>query len=197
MMGYEEARKLAASMLGERRLHHSDCVAETALRLAPGFGADPEKARLAGILHDIMKEQEDSVMLRYLLVPGGTGVDDPGQLHALWHSWAGAAYAERELGLDADICDAIRYHTSGRADMTPLEKTVFLADYISDDRTFDGSAEVREKAKENQDEALLLALQNEITHLIKKKRAVDLHSVAAYDWLLKTLSEREENNRRT
>ncbi len=192
-MTREQALELASSMLGEKRLLHSLCVAEAARRLAPAFGADAGKAELAGILHDVMKEQDDEVLLRYLSVPPDTGVEDPKDLHPLWHAWAGAEYAQRELGLDGEICGAIRFHTSGRPGMGPLEKTLFLADYISDDRTFPGSAEVREKAEEDPEGAILLALRNEIGHLVSKGRAVDLHSAAAYDWFLTTLSKRDDD----
>ena len=192
-MTRDEALKLASSLMGEKRLHHSLCVAEAAGRLAPAFGADPEKAELAGILHDLMKERDDGVLLAYLSVPEGTGVEDPKDLHPLWHAWAGAEYAERELGLDEEICGAIRFHTSGRPGMGPLEKTLFLADYISDDRTFRGSAEVREKAEEDPEGAILMALRNEIGHLVSKGRPLDLHSAAAYDWFLTTLSKRDDD----
>ena len=191
MINYGQARELAASLLGEKRLHHSECVAEAAARLAPGFGADTETARVTGMIHDIMKERPDEELIRLMGGPEAVRANGLEGLRPLWHAWAGAVYAEKVLGLDSGIADAVRYHTSGRAGMSPLEKTVFLADYISSDRTFEGSAEVRKKAEKDQDAACLMALQNMICHLVSSGRKLDLRSPEAYDWFLETISNRE------
>ena len=100
----------------------------------------------------------------------------------IWHSFAGAVYACKAFHLTDDLCDAIYYHTCGHADMTPLEECIFLADYISDDRTFPGSSEVREIAKSDIKLAIFTALKNMISHLVEQGRVVMPLSLEAYNY---------------
>jgi nicotinate-nucleotide adenylyltransferase len=105
----------AEPALPPERLHHSRCVAEAAQKLAQKYGADVEKARFAGLWHDCAK---------------CFGLDDP-----VAHAAVGADYLKRHLGIDdEEILAAVRWHTTGRADMGLLEQVVFVADKISADR---------------------------------------------------------------
>ena len=179
----EQAKEIAGSMLSEQRFHHSMCVAECAAKLALRLGVDQDDALVAGYLHDMMKEQSDAVLLKWMEGSAIMQCDYLEQFHPLWHAYAGAAYAKYGLGLSQEIADAIRYHTSGKKDMSPLEKCIFLADYISEDRTFPGSSEVRGIAERDIDEACLTALKNMITHLVQLGRIVEPESLEAYNYL--------------
>ena len=120
-MTVEQAKQLAREMLRDRRFQHTANVAQAALQLAPVFGADAEKAELAAWLHDVMKHQSDEVLLKTM---AGSAImsDDKLMLKTkLWHAWAGGIYVKNTLGLPQEIADAVYYHTSGRANMTPLE----------------------------------------------------------------------------
>ena len=86
----------------------------------------------------------------------------------------------------------MRYHTAGRAGMTPLEQVVFLADYISADREFRGAEEVRHIAFVSMDEACLAALRNSLAHLLKLGRCIDLNSIRAFNHFVE--SERRTND---
>ena len=178
----QEARIIAGSHLSEKRMYHSECVARCAIELARRNGADTEKAEIAGLLHDIMKEEPDDVLLKTL--EGSAIMQDNcfGGCKPIWHSFAGAVYACKAFNLTDDICDAIYYHTCGHADMTPLEECIFLADYISDDRTFPGSSEVREIANKDIKLAIFAALQNMISHLVEQGRVVMPLSLEAYNY---------------
>ena len=89
----------------------------------------------------------------------------------LWHAPVGAYLVEKEAGIkDAEILDAIRYHTSGRPNMTILEKVIYLADYIEPGRNFPGVEEVREMAEKDLDQALIQSIQNTIIFLMKKNQ---------------------------
>lgn len=134
-------------LLSEKRLHHSICVAKAAVELARRWGADENKAYTAGMLHDIMKDTPREKQLKYMQEFGIILSDIQKKTPKIWHQMCGAAYLEHRLGIqDRDILDAVRYHTTGRAGMSLLEKVIFTADYISDDRDYDGVEELREAA---------------------------------------------------
>ncbi|NLC78889.1 MAG: hypothetical protein GX683_04095, partial [Ruminococcaceae bacterium] len=102
----------------------------------------------------------------------------------VYHAFAGGIYARETLGLDEDVSNAIIFHTTGRFGMTLLEKIVFMADYISEDRDFSGAAEVREIAKTSLDEACLCASRNLVIHLIKGYKFVNRYSLDAYNYFV-------------
>lgn len=168
--------------LGEKRFYHSLCVAEEARRLAAKYGANPDKADLAGILHDITKEQRGVEQLEMM---GKYGLEFS-QLELfsekLWHAKTGAALAEHELLIDdREILDAIRYHTTGRAGMTLPEKVLFLADFTSKDRDYEDVEVMRSLADESMDAAILYALKYTIKDLLRKEKAVHPDTLAAYN----------------
>ena len=180
-MNSREADELARSRLSDRRYHHTLCVVRAAVALAPRFGADPEKAEIAAYLHDIFKESDDDVLLKTLRSSDIIHDNDLGRKHALWHAFAAAEYAFAVLEVPEDICDAIRYHTTGRGDMTPLEKTLFLADYISDDRDYDDCVCVRKISEDDVDKALLYGLKYTINELTEKNAVIDKRTIDAYN----------------
>ena len=189
MVGADEARALARSAQSDERFYHTCCVADAAETLARRYGADPEKARTAGYLHDILKERDSADLLQILR---GSDIIDFTKIErcpALWHSFAGGVYVEKELGCDRETADAVRYHTAGRAAMTLMDKVVFLADYISADRDFKGVEEVRALAETSLDRACLTALRNGLIHLFKKYRFVNVDSVEAYNYYVITEGE--------
>ena len=181
-MTTQEARTIASSHLSDKRMYHSECVAKCAVQLAMRNGADIQKAEIAGLLHDIMKEEPDDVLLKWM--EGFDIMQDDYFLDCkpIWHSFAGAAYACKVLNLTDDVCDAIYYHTCGKAHMSSLEECIFLADYISEDRTFPGSKEVREIAETDITLAIFSALQNMISHLVEQGRVVMPLSLEAYNY---------------
>ena len=103
----------------------------------------------------------------------------------LWHAPVGAYLVETKVGItDCEILEAIRYHTSGRANMSLLEKVVYLADYIEPGRHFPGVEEVRELAQRDLDEALIQAVKNSILFLMKKNQSVYPLTLTMYNDLV-------------
>jgi predicted HD superfamily hydrolase involved in NAD metabolism len=103
----------------------------------------------------------------------------------LWHAPVGAYLVEKEVGIvDAEIIDAIRFHTSGRPKMTMLEKVIYVADYIEPGRHFPGVEEVRELAKTSLNEALIKAIHNTIVFLMKKKQPIYPNTFLTYNDLV-------------
>ncbi|GBC65289.1 bis(5'-nucleosyl)-tetraphosphatase (symmetrical) YqeK [Bacillus licheniformis] len=183
-MKREEALACVKEQLTEQRYIHTVSVMETAVKLAERFGADLKKAEIAAIFHDYAKFRPKEEM-KQIILDGGGPLEVLNFHHELWHAPAGAALVKTEVGItDEDILSAIRFHTSGRPNMTLLEKVVYVADYIEPGRRFPGVEEVRTLAEEDLDSALIQALKNTITFLISKNQAVYPETVATYNALV-------------
>ena len=100
----------------------------------------------------------------------------------LWHAMSGAAYVEHILNInDAEIISAIRYHTTAKADMSLLEKIIYLADFTSADRDYDDVSVIRQYVDESLDKAFIYALQYSICDLVNNKKRVHLDTLNAYN----------------
>ncbi|MDR2296439.1 MAG: bis(5'-nucleosyl)-tetraphosphatase (symmetrical) YqeK [Clostridiales Family XIII bacterium] len=168
------------ALLGEKRAAHVLGTARLAEELAALYGADAEKARTAALLHDRFRGASDAELDaridRYGLPPALKGNAN------LSHGRIAAAWMERELGIaDAELLDAVRYHTTGRADMSKLEKILYVADAAEPTREHEGLAALREAARRDLDEACLTALENTLRHLRKKGIRPDADSLRARD----------------
>lgn len=181
------------AQMPDKRWLHTVGVMETSVELAKRFGADPVKADLAALLHDAAKfwpiERQRQVAEEAEL-PAMIFEYDPQLLHAP----VGAYYAERECGIDdAEVLDAVRYHTSGRAGMTLLEKVVCLADYIEPGRSFPGVHEIRQLAESNINQALVAGFDSTLTLLIAKGKRIFPPTVEARNALIQELADNRGN----
>ena len=123
-------------------------------------------------------EEQLKRMTRYDIVL--TEVERSGQ--TLWHAMLGAAYVEQELHIeDQDILNAIRYHTTGRAHMTLLEKVLFVADFTSSDRDYPGVEEIRKAARKSLLAAMLSGMTYTIQDLAERRLAIHPDTIAAYN----------------
>lgn len=173
------------------RLYHSINVAEEAKKLALCYGADPEKAYTAGLLHDIMKNTPDSELLNFFRENGIILTRTERVSRKTWHAIAGEAYCRLVLSVtDREILSAIRWHTTARAGMTLLDKVIFIADFISADRDYDGVERMREKAYVSLEDAMREGLQFTLTELIENGWAVHEDSLAAYNELAISAAEK-------
>jgi predicted HD superfamily hydrolase involved in NAD metabolism len=171
-MNRKEALAIVKQQLPNQRYQHTIGVLETAVTLAKRYGADVQKAELAAIFHDYAKFRSKDEMKRIIIEQKM----DPQLLlfnSELWHAPVGAYLVQKEVNiLDADILDAIRYHTSGRPGMPILEKVIYLADYIEPGRHFPGVEVVREMAESDLDQALISSIRNTILFLVKKDQPI-------------------------
>jgi predicted HD superfamily hydrolase involved in NAD metabolism len=172
--------------LTEHRYQHTLGVVDTAVELAKRFGANVKKAELAAIFHDYAKFHDKSEM-RALVKSTLTEKDILHYGDELLHAPCGAYYVKEEVGItDEEVLGAIRYHTTGRPDMTLLEKVVFLADYIEPGRQFRGVDVVREVARLDLDEAIIQSLENTISFLMKRRQPVYPDTLNTYNKLIIT-----------
>ena len=179
---YEAFKLILKQRLNEKRYYHSLCVADEAKRLAEKYGGDCDKAYLAGLLHDITKNAPDEEHLKIFNEFGIILNDVEKNAKKLWHAMSGAEYVKNILGInDPEIIDAIRYHTTAKADMSLLAKILYLADFTSADRDYEDVDVIRRYVDEKLDKGFIYALQYSITDLVKQERAVHEDTVGAYN----------------
>ena len=147
----DEERKYYTRQVRERltdwRFRHSVNVAREAVRLAARYGGDPDQAELAGLLHDVTKDMSKKEQLDLMGRWGLTFSVYEEHAPKLWHAVTGAIYVQRVLRVDdEDIRNAIRYHTTGRAGMSLLEKIIYVADCTSEERDYKGVDKIRKAA---------------------------------------------------
>ena len=128
-MEYTEARKLVKARLSEKRWTHTKNVKKMAVKLAKRWGADPEKAAMAAILHDSAKELPKQELLQIFADNAIIAENAPARPLPVWHGIAAAILAETQWGItDPEILSAIRCHTTGKPGMSKLDKIIYLAD---------------------------------------------------------------------
>lgn len=186
------AAKEALALQKPARAAHSIRVALAAARRAGGLGVPESKAVCAALLHDCGKNvAADSPLLEgFKLLPEWGNV--PPQV---LHQFTGAYIAEHVLGVrNSEILDAIRFHTSGKEDMTALGKLIFLADLVEDGREFEGVETLRglfyenKKGADGLDKCLLRALKETLEYLKKQGGEIYPPTVKAYEYMEVTLN---------
>ena len=181
-LSYDEIKSILSKRLNEQRYHHSLCVADEAKRLAEKYGGDTEKCYLAGLLHDITKNAPEDEHLKIFETFGIMLNDIEKNAKKLWHAMSGAAYIKYVLQIDdEEIIDAVRYHTTAKADMSLLAKILYLADFTSSDRDYDDVDVMREKVEISIKDAMIYSLSYSINDLISMGRAVHPDTLAAYN----------------
>lgn len=178
-------RPIALSYLKPKRMPHVLGTEQEAVHLARRYGADETKARIAALLHDCTKKLDLDEQLALCKKYGITLDALEQKALKLLHSKTGAAIARSVFGVEDDVCDAIFYHTTGKPDMTLLEKIIYLADYIEPTRDFPGVEELRKTVYEDLDRGLLLGLNMTIDEMEEMGSPVHHMTRDARDYLLK------------
>ena len=174
-MTREEIKKDLKNLLSEKRFEHTLGVEYTSACLAMRYGADMEKARMAGLLHDCAKylsaDEKVAYSKRYGMPMSKYEKKNPELLHAK----LGACFANVKYGVaDPEILSAITWHTTGKPDMSLLDKIVYVAAYLEPNRNqAPNLAEVRELAFKDLDECLCQILEDSIKYLSNKKSTMD------------------------
>lgn len=176
-------RPVALSYLKRSRVPHVLGTEQEAIRLAERYGADVEKARRAALLHDCTKKLDMEAQLA-LCRQYGIALDELEQRALkLLHARTGAAVARDVFGVDDEIYSAIRWHTTGRANMTLLEKIIYLADYIEPSRDFPGVEDLRRVCYEDLDKGLLTGLEMTVAEMRGMGNPVHRATLEARDFL--------------
>ena len=186
-----ELRACSYSMIRAKRIAHVQGTEEEAVRLAQRWGADEEKARRGAILHDCTKyltmEEQLQLCRKYGIV-----LDDlEQQAVKLLHAKTGACVARDVYGVSDDVYEAIFWHTTGKADMTLLEKILYIADYMEPNRDFPGVERLRTLAYQDLDQAVLAGCEMSIQEMKDRGLPVHPNTVRARDWLRSKSSGKE------
>ena len=179
----EELEQVVISLLNPNRVAHVLGCRDTAVELAKHWGADVTDAARAGILHDITKAIDGPLQLTLCDAYGKLLSDFSKRYPKTLHALTGSLVAGRIFGENEAVVSAIEWHTTGRANMTLLEKIIYLADYIEPNRTIPGVEELRRLAFTDIDAAMKLGLNMTLEHLNRQGSEVSPESREALAWL--------------
>lgn len=178
-----DLRAVSYSMIRAKRIAHVQGTEQEAVSLARRWGANEVHARRAAILHDCTKyltlEEQLRLCERYQVK-----LDDMERVAVkLLHSKTGAALAEHLFGEEEEICQAICWHTTGKAGMSLLEKILYIADYMEPTRDFEGVERLRKLAYQDLDAAVLLGTEMTIEEMVRYGNPIHPNTLAARDYL--------------
>lgn len=167
------------------RYNHTLGVMKTSEELAVRYGVDPAKARIAGLCHDCAKNFSASDLISKAKVSGEVISSIYYKSPQLLHGIVGAYIAKELFHInDEDILNAIKYHTTGRENMSTLEKIVYIADCIEPARSFKGVNELRELAYNDLDKALIKSFEDTILYIIARGSIIHIDTIKARNYLL-------------
>ncbi|MCM1089195.1 MAG: bis(5'-nucleosyl)-tetraphosphatase (symmetrical) YqeK [Muribaculaceae bacterium] len=187
----KKLRKEMEEKLTAKRYEHTLSVAYTAATLAMVHGADKDKALIAGLLHDCAKCLSNKKLLlicrKNSLPVSEIERQNPS---ALLHAKVGSFLACEKYGIEEeDVLNAIRYHTTGRPDMSLLEKILYIADYIEPGRTHAANlGQIRRIAYQDLDRALLTILEDTLSYLRSTDGQVDSMTKETYEYYKQNLT---------
>ena len=174
----EKLIEILKKNLSEDRLRHSLSTEKRALQLAKIHGENEKKAGFAGLMHDVTKcFNNEKLAAQY-------GIKDYTSPKVL-HQFTGSIYLENHgITDDEDILNAVKYHTTGRAGMSRLEKIIYLADLTEETRSFEGVEKMRNLSDKNLDKAMLSSLASTIILLAKQNLPIDELTLNAYNYFI-------------
>lgn len=185
MLSIEEMKAYLKVNLMEKRYVHTLGVAETAKKLAKLNGISEEKAEIAGLAHDIAKNIPKDKM-KEIIKENNIILSKIEEVSAnLWHSIIAPVEANGKFKIDdEEILDSIRWHTTGKENMSVLTKIIYIADMIEPNRNFEGVEELKKVTFENLDRGVFLGLTSSINVLLKQKLLIDENTMRARNYFL-------------
>ena len=194
-MEYEEIENDVKSVLSEYRFTHSLGVVKKAVELAKIYGVQEETAKKVGIAHDIAKEMTDEEMLEYVK-NNNIEIDEIETVKpSLLHGKIGADIAAKKYGFTEDMVNAIKWHTTGRENMSMLEKIIYVADKTEENRkgTRFNLEKSRELSTQNIDETLIFLMNEFITYNVKNEWLIHPETINARNYILLNESKMRKN----
>lgn len=173
---------LIKTRLTAKRYNHTLAVAMLSKELAEQYGASVYDAEVAAMLHDVTKEESKQSQLQTLQKSDIMELNIINESENVFHAITGYLYARDILKIEnTDVLNAIRYHTTGRKEMSLLEKIIFTADTVAYDRTYTDAIRLRGLAFENLDECIREITSFIIKSLVEKKEIINLDTVECYN----------------
>lgn len=185
LLSVEEIKKYLKENLKESRYNHTLGVCEIALELAELNGVSKEKAEIAALAHDVAKNLSKEEMMKIIKDNNIILSNVEKENMNLWHSIIAPIVAEEKLGItDEDILDAVRWHTTGKEDMSVLTKIIYIADMIEPGRSFPGLEDIRKETFEDLDKGVYTGLTHSIQFLLSKNLLIDENTIKARNYFL-------------
>ena len=182
-LSMEELEQEVIALLNPNRVAHVLGCRDCAVELAKLYGENEVDAARAGLLHDITKAIDGPLQLtlcaEYGIVLDTFSRSFPKTLHAL----TGSLVAQRIFGENENVVRAICHHTTGRANMTLLEKIIYIADYVEANRNFPGVEDMRAMAYTDLDQAVLMGLQSAVAHVRRQGQGLAPATLEALEFL--------------
>ena len=180
-------RSKLKTKLDPMRYEHSLSVSFTCMNLAMRYGYDIDKAELAGLMHDCGKRFADEIILKKCISHKIPVTDAEMKALPVLHAKYGAWLAENKYGIeDPEIISAIACHTTGKSQMTTLEKIIYIADYIEPNRDMDCKPypleRIRRTAFFDLNQATGMILKNTLTYLEENQMPIDEMSLEAFHY---------------
>lgn len=175
MENIEKIKKDLKQVLSERRYEHSIGVMNMAEELAKIYKVDMETAKIAGLLHDNAKEMTKEEMLKYVEENNIEITEIEKISYQILHGKIGADIAKKKYGLDEQIQNAIKYHTTTSPEMDTLAKIVYVSDKIEMNRKLEGYdlEYERELAQKDLDKTVLYIIDASIKSLVEKGKLIE------------------------
>lgn len=184
MINYEELYLIAKEKLSDERFKHSEAVVKRAIEYAKIYGVDEKTAKITAIAHDIAKEltaEEEAFYIKKYNIK----LDEiEKQNHSLVHAKIGAVICQKEYGFSLDMANSVKYHTTGKENMTILEKIIYLADATDETREYDYEPYVK-IIKNDIDKGIVEITKKTIKHLLETGKMIHLDSIKCYNYYLK------------
>lgn len=187
---FDWLRSKTFAYLDDYRARHTAGCESEAVSLAQRWGADPDEAREAGILHDITKKMNYEEQLRLCDKYGIVNNKFELEIPMLLHAKTGAAFARELFGISESIYQSIRWHTTARPAMTLLEKIIYMADYIEPTRNFPGVDGLRAAAYADLDGAMAMGLEMSIEDIRSRGTEPYSDTIEAYQWYIDLINKK-------
>ncbi|WP_326511544.1 bis(5'-nucleosyl)-tetraphosphatase (symmetrical) YqeK [Clostridium intestinale] len=185
MWSNEEILQYLRENLKESRYEHTLGVVKTAKALAKINGVEEEKAELAALIHDSAKNMHINSMKK-MLEENFEQIDDiEEKTPQLLHGKVAAIIGRNIMGIeDEEVLSAAAYHTTGKKNMTLLEKIIYIADYIEPNRVYPGVEELRKLTFEDLDKGVIVGLNNTINYILKQGGLIHPNTIEARNYLI-------------
>lgn len=185
----EKARDYIENKIGRKRYEHSIRVSELSKKLADYYDYSIYKAELAALLHDSAKGREDKLLLKGYDVSDIILKEDIEIYRPIIHAPLAAEIARKEFDIDdEEIINSIIYHTTGRPDMSLLEKIILVADAAEPGRDYKAAMEIRELAFNDLNLAVVKALDTSLLHCIDNGRIINPLTILSRNYYIKEMS---------
>lgn len=185
MLSIEQMNLYLKENLLEKRYIHVKGVVEMAKKLAELNNVSEEKAEIAALAHDVAKNLSKDKM-KEIIIENNINISLLEESNSdLWHSIIAPIVAKDKLGIeDEEILDSIRWHTTGKENMSVLTKIIYIADMIEPNRNFNGVEEIRKITYDNLDVGVYHGLTHSIQFLLTKNLLIDENTIKARNYFL-------------